>query len=380
MAKLLRVLIIVILILSIVSLVFAHLQFGRKELLTKRNAVLTEQIVSLSKTIEKVDAPEAETPEIQKDISEVSDRELANPERESVLERYSARLEQQNLEPLNYDSDAKRIQLNSYYVVDAEGKKVISPVDGRPQTKGPGSMQELLDQLLERAKLQQGTLNKTRDELTKMRERVAAAVADINKLKTEGRVTKRELKESREQVAALQTEKEALEGRVAKLTAEKKELTAEVADKQDQIEKLNEEKITITDELASSQKTNAELLKKIKDLTSGNVGGPTNLDPTNLARPSAGDKGKVIEANDELKFVIIELSGDAMDELMGAERANALPQFDMNVRRTGRASAAGDFVTRIKLRQAVRGKNFVVADILSDWQQVPVEKGDVVFF
>ena len=32
------------------------------------------------------------------------------------------------------------------------------------------------------------------------------------------------------------------------------------------------------------------------------------------------------------------------------------------------------------LRQAVRGKNFVVADILNDWQQAPVEKGDVVFF
>jgi len=96
--------------------------------------------------------------------------------------------------------------------------------------------------------------------------------------------------------------------------------------------------------------------------------------------PSAGDKGKIIEANDELKFAIIELSDDAIAELLGPERQNALPQIEMNVRRTGRQSAAGEFVTRIKLRQAVRGKNFVVADILNDWQQAPVEKGDVVFF
>ena len=69
-----------------------------------------------------------------------------------------------------------------------------------------------------------------------------------------------------------------------------------------------------------------------------------------------------------------------MIEMMGAERANPLPQLEMNVRRTGRHSASGDFVTRVKIRQAVRGKNLVVADILTDWQQVPVEKSDVVFF
>jgi len=95
---------------------------------------------------------------------------------------------------------------------------------------------------------------------------------------------------------------------------------------------------------------------------------------------SAGDKGKIIEANDELKFAIIEFGDDAMTEMVGSDRQNPLPQLEMNVRRIGRQSASGEFVTRIKLRQAVRGKNFVVADILSDWQQVTVEKGDVVFF
>ena len=103
-------------------------------------------------------------------------------------------------------------------------------------------------------------------------------------------------------------------------------------------------------------------------------------DSVALTALSAGDKGSVIEANDELKFVIINFSDDAMVEMLGEERQNALPQFEMNIRRPGRQSASGEFVTRVKLRQAVRGKNLVVADILNDWQQVPVEKGDVVFF
>jgi hypothetical protein len=45
-----------------------------------------------------------------------------------------------------------------------------------------------------------------------------------------------------------------------------------------------------------------------------------------------------------------------------------------------RKNAQGDvYVGRIRLRQAVAGKNFVIADILGDWQQMPVEPGDVVF-
>jgi myosin heavy subunit len=376
MGKVLRGLVIVILVLSIVALYFANELFKKRELLTKRNRVLVEEVVKLAKTIEAADAPDAAAPELQKDISEVSDRELANPEKESVLEGYAMKLEQPNLPTLDYDNDAKRLQLKSYFVLGPDGKYEMDPVDNTPKVKGPGSMQELLDQLFDRAKAQQTALNKTRSELTKMREQLSTSVADINKLKVDGRTTKKELTETKGQVAALQTEKETLEGRVAKLTAEKKELAAEAADAKAETERVKEENVTITEELASAKKTITEMKKK---WSGGNTIAPTDGTPV-VSTLSAGDKGKILEANDELKFVIIEFSGDAMVEMLGAERQNAMPQLDMNVRRIGRQSAAGEFVTRIKLRQAVRGKNLVVADILSDWQQVPVEKGDVVFF
>jgi predicted nuclease with TOPRIM domain len=165
---------------------------------------------------------------------------------------------------------------------------------------------------------------------------------------------------------------------VTRLTAEKRELTAELADAKNTIETLNEDKVNLTDDLAKLREQNEELKKRL----SGQGSRPGTVAPAQgmATAPTAGDKGKIIEANDELKFAIIELSDDAIAELLGPERQNALPQLEMNVRRIGRQSAAGEFVTRIKLRQAVRGKNFVVADILNDWQQAPVEKGDVVFF
>ena len=378
MGKLLRVLVIIILVLSVVSLLFAYKLFGKQELLTKRSSVLEEQVVKLAKTLEAADAADAAAPEVKKDVSEVSDRAIDNPDKESVLEGYAIKLEQQNLPTLDYGSNDKRLQLRNYYAMGPDGQPVIDPLDNKPAIKGPGSMQELLDQTFDRAKAQQATLNKTRAELTKMREKASAFVEEINKLKTDGRTTKGELKTSKEQVTALTGEKEALEGRVTKLTSEKKELAAEVADAKNQVERLNEEKVTLSDELAKTKESNEEMKKRLRGAGTRPVGqdaeGPT------VTALSAGDKGKIIEANDELKFVIIDFSGDAITEMLGVERQNAMPQLEMNVRRTGRQSAAGEFVTRIKLRQVVRGKNLVVADILSDWQQAPVEKGDVVFF
>lgn len=378
MGKVLRIFVYIILVLSAVSLFFAWKLFEKRELLMARNRVFEDSFIKIARTVEAADPADAAAPSVQKDISEVSDRELTNPERDAVLEAYPMKLEQQNLPTLDFGSTDKRLQLRSYYVLDAEGKPVPDPVDNKPSTKGPGSMQELMDQLFERSKIQQATLNKTRSELTKMRELATVSVEEINRLKTDSRATKVALKGEKEKVVTLTSEKETLEGRVAKLNAEKRELTAELTDAKNEVEKLNEDKVTLNEDLAKIRQAYDELKERYagKRTPAGQAAG----DSVTLTALSAGDKGSVIEANDELKFVIINFSDDAMVEMLGEERQNALPQFEMNIRRPGRQSASGEFVTRVKLRQAVRGKNLVVADILNDWQQVPVEKGDVVFF
>jgi myosin heavy subunit len=375
----LRALVVVILVLSAVSLFFANALFKKRELLTKRSEALEEQFIKLAKTLEAADAPDGgEVAAVMKDVSEVSEREITNPEKVNVLEGYLGKLETQNLPTLDFGNIDKRLQLRSVFALGADGKPELDPVDQKPRTKGPGTMQELLDQAFDRAKAQQAILNKTRYELAKKREDFSAAIEDINKLKISGRTALVELKGEKGKVAQLETEKTELTGKVTKLTAEKRELTAELADAKSETERLKEESVTLAEDLSKSRDLVEELKKKMVGV-SPSGGGDIPLSPID-GTPSAGDKGKIIEANDELKFAVIALSDDAMDELLGAERQNALPQLEMNVRRTGRQSAAGEFVTRIKLRQAVRGKNFIIADILNDWQQTPVEKGDVVFF
>ena len=84
-----------------------------------------------------------------------------------------------------------------------------------------------------------------------------------------------------------------------------------------------------------------------------------------------------MEANNKYMFAVIEFDDEAIKELLGPERQNALPLLELGIRRKG---ANGDvYVGRLRLRQAVAGKNLVIADILGDWQQVPAEPGDVVF-
>lgn len=378
MGKALRILVIIILLLSVVSLVFAHLLFEKRELITKRNRILEDAVVNIAKTIESEDATDSTPPSVEKDVATVTDRELVNPDKEPMLQNYPIQLEQQNLPTLDLDNTKMRIQLRSYYVIDpVTGKRKIDELDQLPATKGPGSMAEVLENVFARAKVQQAKLNSTRAELTKMRDKMTVAVEDINALKIAGRADKKEITAKAAQIATLQSEVSDLETKVARLTNEKRELAAELADSRNEVETLNGELVAVKEDLAKAEEKNADWEKRWKGLKNNPMGDPDAVIVTAL---SAGDKGKIIEANDELKFAILEFSDAAITEMLGPERANPLPQLEMNVRRTGRQSASGEFVTRIKLRQVVRGRNLVVADILSDWQQTPVEKGDVVFF
>ena len=377
MDKALRVLAIIILILAIVAMVFAQLSFMKRQVLLGRNSMFEAQVIKVAKTIEAADAPDVPAPDVQKDVAEVSDREMANPERSPVFESYPAKLETQNLATLDYSGIDKRRQLRSFYVLDSEGKYVMSELDGKPKKDGPGSMAALLEEMLTRAMAQKAVLEKTRGELTKTRELATTLVTEQNKMKVEWRVTKKELKDSRDECAKLKEEKAALEAQVAKLTAEKKELTAELADAKAENEKKDTEIAGLKDSIVQLEKINKELQARLRPGPGGTGQGPEGVAVSQL---TAGIKGKVIDANDEYKFVIIEFTDEAMLEMTGPERQNPLPQLELNIRRAGRQSASGEFVTRVKLSKAVKGKNLVVAEILTDWQQVPVEKADVVFF
>ena len=385
MNKLLHAIVYLILIVAVAALVFEKSLFDKRSLLGDRNRAMEDYIVRLARTIEKADAPRPMTvPEAKKDISPIEARQVDTPEMENVLEEYPAQLEAQNLETFNWDTSAVRLQLRQLYMLGPDGQPVPDAANyNKPMTKGKGTMAELMDQLFERAKAQQATLNNTRAALAEIRGKLESAISEYNKLKPDARLLKMTEEELKQKITQLGQEKETLEEQVTKLKSRVEEQTGEITSLKDEVS-------TAKDETEAAKEENAALEKKIKQLqklmqqmaqqqnqASGTAsGGPGGTAVTSLP---AGEKGKISAVDNKLMFCVIEFTDEAMKEMLGPERQGALPALKLGIRRKGFKGPAGEFVGKVALRQSVSGKNFVIADILGDWSQAPVEKGDVIF-
>ena len=384
MNKLLHAIVYLILIVAVAALVFEKSLFDKRSLLGDRNRAMEDYIVRLARTIEKADAPRPMTvPEAKKDISPIEARQVDTPEMENVLEEYPAQLEAQNLETFNWDTSAVRLQLRQLYLLGPDRQPVPDVANyNKPMTKGKGTMAELMDQLFERAKAQQATLNNTRAALIEIRGKLEAAVSEYNKLKPDARLLKMTEEELKQKITQLGQEKQTLEEQVAKLKSRVEEQTGEITSLKDEVS-------TAKDETEAAKEENAALEKKVKQLQKlmqqmaqqqnqasvAASGGPG----TSVTSLPAGEKGKISAVDNKLMFCVIEFTDEAMKEMLGPERQGALPALKLGIRRKGFKGPAGEFVGKVALRQSVSGKNFVIADILGDWSQAPVEKGDVIF-
>ena len=378
MNKALHALVYVTLVVAAAALFFEIQLDGKRELLKDRNRQLEDYIVKISNTIEKSDAAKpASLPEARKDVSAVEAKLVDSPETENVLEDYPVQLEEANLDTLKWD-DKERIQLRQLYKLDGEGNKIPDAANpGDFVKKGAGTAQELLDLLFERAKAQQAKLNTTRAELANARTKLEALVNDYNKLKPEGRQDKVTIEEKKAQIEELGQAKAAVEEQLTKTKAQIDDLNAEIKSLKDERDSAKDETEAVKEDLAKTQKLVDQLKKLLQNqparqqtVASGAV---------NVAPLTVGNKGKIVEVNSKLMFAVVEFDEDAMKELLGPERQNALPQLEMGIRRTGFQGPAGEYVGRLRLRQSVAGKNFVIADLLGDWLQTEVKKGDVVF-
>lgn len=379
MGKALRILVVLILVLGIVAAVFAWLNFSNREVLIGRTHALEDAFAKLSRTLEASDQPESPRPDYpRRDISDVTSRELENPERSDFWNSYNHNLEPaaQPVPTLDYTSDEKLRDLRGYYRIDpATGKPAIDTRTGRPDTRGP--MQELLDEAFERAKSQYAILNQTRAELPRLRAELVDAIEALNRQKQAGRADKRTIEERDARIVVIEREKDELNNRNTRLEEDIRAVRTELQEANELVAKHEEDVKILEDKVAMQAKTIEELKGK----------GPL-LPIDGAARPAQnmegvltpGVKGKIVSANEEWKFAVIEFSDAFMDELLGPGRELAMAQVEMMVKRPGFEGMAGGFITRLRLRQVVRDKNLVVADILTDWQQYPVATGDEVFF
>ena len=376
MSKLLHVLVYVFLALAGAALYF-ELDLNKKRTeLTDRNRMQEDFFIRIAKTVEKVDPAKDTTFEIKKDNSPVEARLVDSPDMENILEDYPGSLEQANLETYNWDNTADKTQLRTVYVLDFEGKPVM---DGNEFLKtGKGTEHELLDKLFESAKTQQSRLNSTRAALTDLRGKLEGVVNELNKLKPEARQNKVTITEKNEKIAKLEGEKTDLENQIIKLKAQADELNTEITSLKDEITTAKDETEAAKEEVSKSKKTIDQLRQMLKDSIQSQSSRVANGAAAITSLP-AGDKGKVIEADNENMFAIVEFSPETLKEIKGDDTSRPLPALELGIKRPGFKGEAGEFIGRLRLRQEVKGKPYVICDILGAWEQDKVAPNDIIF-
>ena len=375
MNKALHVLVYLFLILSATSLWFEIELNKKRALLTDRNSLQEEYFIKIAATVEKAEPNKDATAEIKKDVSPVEAKLVDIPDTENILEEYNAYLEQDNLETFSWDNMPTKEQLRNVYVLDHEGKIVMDGI--KPLMKGPGTEDELLGQLLEASKKMQSKLNTTRAELVKLHGILDEQVAELNKLKPEARQDKVTIVEKTEKIAKLEEVKADLENQIVKIKAQIDELNAEITSLKDEVVTAQDETEAAKEELQKSQK----LVEQLKQLIQKMIAEQdrTRGDPSKLTTLPAGEKGKVIEADNENMFAIVEFSDKTMKELKGDNLDHPIPNIEFGVKRPGFNGDAGEFVGRIRLRQEVREKNYIICDILGAWKQDDIKPSDIIF-
>ena len=151
----------------------------------------------------------------------------------------------------------------------------------------------------------------------------------------------------------------------------------EITSLKDEVVTAQDETAAAKEELEKSQKLVEQLKKLIQEMINErtrNTGGADKL--TSLP---AGDKGKIVEADNVNMFAIVEFDAKTMKELKGDNLDHPIPNLELGVKRPGYHGEAGEFIGRIRLRQEVREKNYVICDILGAWKQDDIKTDDVIF-
>ena len=361
MSKLLRAFIILFLALSVGALALGIMLFTRREVLKGRNIKLESTVAALGTVVEAGATVLKEKPEYpSRDMSPCTSDPIENPELSPFWESYSPELEFSVESTVSVDRD----KLASYYKVDPITGKTMRHV-----TQGEGTMQAVLDDLLAKAGEQYNRLNLTRQQLKDLRVEHVDTVQDLNNRKGDLRSALKEVKDLKSIVEPLKQEITNLNVRVEELNEDKLALNDQISEQKRQMAIAAEENAEL-DAAIERLKKEIEGLRGSAEAAAGS--GPALV----TAGLQPGVKGTVAAVNDRWNFVVLDLTDSFLHEILGDDLSGPLPSIELMVKR---AATPGKFVTRVKLLGIRKDYRLAIADILTNWQQLPVKEGDVVF-
>ncbi len=378
MAKLLRVLVIILLLLSVGALTLGIMLFNRREILKIRTQKLENTLIALGFTIEgeEPESPGSIFP--GRDVSPVTSEVIDNPETAGFWEDYNQQLEVSDLPKLNLED--RKEELMSYYLRDPEtGKPKVNEITGMKVTEGPGTMEAVLEDVLGKAESQLARLNATREELIKTREELVTTITDLNQRKDELRKANKKIDELEAEIQRLNNKIADLEAQIRQLEAQIQSLKDEIDEKERQIseleEALEEEKLKYED----LEEKYVELKNIVDGLQTREGVEGTTTPVLGVRTITRGKKGSIAAVDAKYHFVAIDVSDKFIAEIFKdrEEDEAGVPEIEMVVKRPGED---GKYVTKVKLVQIRKQEKVAVANILTNWQQLPVKQGDVVYY
>lgn len=371
MGKALRVFVIILLMLSIGALTLGILLFNKREMLKGRTQFLENYLIRVASTLEAADVEKgAAGSDPERDVSPVTPEVIASPERARFWENYKYHLEETDRAML--DLNKRRDALMQYYKVDpSDGKVVRDPTYGTKLTTGDGTMHDLLEEVLKRAESQYNSLNETREQLRVLREELIATINDLNSQKSDLRDKLARIVQLEQQIADLERRVSELQQNIAMLEEEKQSLKDDIAERDRNIDDLNK---VVAEQKIGIDRLNAEIVRLRVNIDRGRA--TSGLPTENVVFFSPGVKGAVEAVNTEWNFVVLNLTKETFDEILGRDRDKDFRPAEMMIKR---GDGSEKFVTKIRLRQLKPSEGLAVADIMSPWQQLPVQSGDQVF-
>lgn len=376
MGKLLRVLVVLVWLLTVGALVLGVLLFNRREMLKGRTQKLESTLKALGPTIEASEAERKPAEFPARDIDNCTAELIAQPQQSAFWKTYEVHREQQGLPFLEVNK--RELQLMQFYKIDPITQKPQKdPATGLKVTSGEGTMQEVLDDVVAKSMAQLQRLNDTRQQLKTLREELVDTINELNKRKGELRQALNTIVERDKTIAQLEEKIKGLQQQIAGLEEEIKSLKDNIAELNQTITKKNEDIDVCSNVIRQLKQKLAEFEKAQNttrtrdDAASSGGGGILEVSIQN------GKKGRVRAVNPTWGFVVLELSDDFLRELCGKDlSAPPPPAVDMHIKR----GPDEKYVTKVRLIQVRKDQKIGVADVLSDWLQMPVQPGDEVFY
>ncbi|MBN1673273.1 MAG: hypothetical protein JXR37_19665 [Kiritimatiellae bacterium] len=210
-------------------------------------------------------------------------------------------------------------------------------------------MQGQLDILVAKAVNQRESLEQTRNDLDQTNEVLRITSIELKETKQQLADARAEITRLNGEIATLNSKIDEQRRKIAELEQEKSELKNEIEELNTKITKLEEEIEMHKDEIQSLKNDIARLTKE---------------EVITLVGVKRGVKGKVLIVNPDWNFVVFAIEAD--DIIDKGHNAAFLVQ------------RGEQLVGRVKIT-AIK-KNWAVADIQPEWQQMPIQEGDYVVY